>query len=147
MEKQEKKKTTSLEEQKKKREFIYFSEEEKRKIIEEMLERDCTKQEIWEKYTGRKQEHGSIIVWMRQLGYIEGYKETNKNSKFAKIADNMEEKVKEKDYEKIKLEKRIEQLEKRIKELEMKEVAYNIMLEIIKEEYGIDLKKKHGIKW
>jgi len=27
-----------------------------------MLERDCTKQEIWEKYTGRKQEHGSIIV-------------------------------------------------------------------------------------
>ena len=38
-------------------------------------------------------------------------------------------------------EKWIEQLEKRIKELEMKEVAYNIMLEIIKEEYGIDLKK------
>ena len=57
----------------------------------------------------------------------------------------MEEKVKEKDYEKIMLEKRIEQLEKRLKELEMKEVAYNIMVEIIKEEYGIDI-KKYGIK-
>ena len=53
----------------------------------------------------------------------------------------MEDKVKEKDYEKIMLEKRIEQLEKRLKELEMKEVAYNIMLEIIKEEYGIDIKR------
>ena len=43
-----------------------------------MLERYCTKQEIWEKYTGRRQEHGRIIEWMRQLGYIEGYKVSNK---------------------------------------------------------------------
>ena len=42
--------------------LYYFSEAEKRKIIEEMIERDCTKQDIWKKYTGRKQEHGSIIV-------------------------------------------------------------------------------------
>ncbi len=140
MEKQEKKKTTGIQEQKKKREFIYFSEAEKRKIIEEMIERDCTKQEIWEKYTGRKQEHGSIIAWMRQLGYIEGYKETNNKSKFAKRANNMEDKGKKKNYKKLKLEKLIEQLEKRLKEAEMREVAYNIMVEIIKEEYGIDIK-------
>jgi|GEM_PF-751344 ribosomal protein S8 len=141
MEKQEKKRTTSQQEQRKRRKFIYFSEEEKRKIIEEMLERDCTKQEIWGKYTGRKEEHGSIIEWMRELGYIEGYKASDKNSKFAKISDDMEAKAKEKSYEILKLEKRIEQLEKRLKEAEMKEVAYNIMVEIIKEEYGIDIKK------
>ena len=52
-----------------------------------------------------------------------------------------EAKAKEKSYEILKLEKRIEQLEKRLKEAEMKEGAYNIMVEIIKEEYGIDVKK------
>jgi hypothetical protein len=28
-----------------------------------------TKQEIWEKYAGYKEEHGSLLCWMRQLGY------------------------------------------------------------------------------
>lgn len=44
-----------------------------------MIDRDCTKREIWEEYTGRKTEHGRIIVWMRELGYIGGDELKNKN--------------------------------------------------------------------
>lgn len=64
---------------KKRSKKIEFSEAEKRKIIEEMIDRDFTKREIWEEYTGRKTEHGRIIVWMRELGYIGGDELKNKN--------------------------------------------------------------------
>ncbi|MCB0512156.1 MAG: hypothetical protein R2760_02980 [Chitinophagales bacterium] len=46
-----------------------FSREERQLIIEEYLQSDCTKKEIWQKYTGQSQEKGYLLKWMRQLGY------------------------------------------------------------------------------
>ena len=43
----------------------YYSIEERHKIIQEYISRQCTKAEIWEKYTGQKQEHGNLLKWMR----------------------------------------------------------------------------------
>lgn len=34
----------------------YFSDIEKHQIIGEMLSNQCTKREIWEKYTGQEEE-------------------------------------------------------------------------------------------
>ena len=38
----------------------YFTEAEKHKIIQELISTQCTKVEIWEKYTGEEEEHGQI---------------------------------------------------------------------------------------
>lgn len=43
----------------------YFTLEEKHKIIQELIATQCTKIEIWEKYTGEEEEHGQLLRWMR----------------------------------------------------------------------------------
>lgn len=47
----------------------YFSDSEKHHILQDLLKSGCTKQEIWEKYTGQQEEHGQLLRWMRKLGY------------------------------------------------------------------------------
>lgn len=39
----------------------YFTEDEKHKIIQELCATQCTKVEIWEKYTGEEEEHGQLL--------------------------------------------------------------------------------------
>ena len=46
-----------------------FTLSERQQIVEEYLLTKCKKRDIWEKYTGEKEEHGQILRWMRQLGY------------------------------------------------------------------------------
>jgi hypothetical protein len=43
----------------------YFTETEKHQIIQELLQYQLTKQEIWEKYTGQKEEHGQLHRWSK----------------------------------------------------------------------------------
>ena len=47
----------------------YFTETEKHQIIQELISSQCTKQEIWQKYTGQEEEHGQLLRWMNHLGY------------------------------------------------------------------------------
>ena len=49
----------------------HFSEAEKHYIIQELIETQCTKAQIWEKYTGQEEEHGQLLRWMKQLGIHE----------------------------------------------------------------------------
>ena len=48
---------------------IDFNESERRAIIEEYLSSNLSKVEIWRKYTGYQEEHGSLLKWMRKLDY------------------------------------------------------------------------------
>ncbi|QQR95192.1 MAG: hypothetical protein IPJ93_16070 [Bacteroidota bacterium] len=57
----------------------YFAVEEKHKIIQELIATQCTKVQIWEKYTGEVEEHGQLLRWMRQLGYNTGIKTRRPN--------------------------------------------------------------------
>ena len=57
----------------------YFTEDEKHKIIQELISSQCTKVEIWEKYTGEQEEHGQLLRWMKQLGYSTGIKTRRPN--------------------------------------------------------------------
>ena len=61
-----------------------FSIEERKSIIEEYLSSGYSKQEIWEKYTGKKEEHGRLLRWMRQLGYSTGEIQRRPNFAFMK---------------------------------------------------------------
>ena len=47
----------------------YFTETEKHQIIQELISSQCTKQEIWQKYTGQEEEHGQLLRWMNHLSY------------------------------------------------------------------------------
>ena len=38
----------------------FFTEEDKHQMIQELLSRQCTKSEIWEKYTGKKHDARSV---------------------------------------------------------------------------------------
>ena len=57
----------------------YFTETEKHQIIQELLQHQLTKQEIWEKYTGQEEEHGQLLRWMKALGYNTGIKTRRPN--------------------------------------------------------------------
>lgn len=120
-----------------------YTESEKHMIIEEMLQLGCTKQAIWEKYTGYKAEHGQILRWMRELGYCTS--KSNKISNFAKKKNSMQDKSKE-SFEILQLKKRIEELEKQVRESEMKSIAYSTMVDIAEKEFNISIRKKFNTK-
>jgi hypothetical protein len=96
----------------------YFSEPEKHQIIQEMLSNQCTKQEIWEKYTGEEEEHGQLLRWMKALGYNTGIKTRRPNieSNFVTMPKKKIKPDKESaDFENLQLKKRIAELEKQLK--------------------------------
>lgn len=51
----------------------HFPRSKKREIIDYYLSHDYSKQYVWRKFTGDASEHGKILAWMRQLGYMDAY--------------------------------------------------------------------------
>ncbi len=125
----------------------YFTESEKHQIIQELIETQCTKVEIWEKYTGELEEHGQLLRWMRQLGYATGIKPKRPN-----IAANYVQMPKKKktaqdeDFENLQLKKRITELENQLKEAELKAIAFSTMVDIAEKEFKIPIRKKFNTK-
>jgi transposase len=131
----------------------YFTDEEKHKIIQELISSQCTKVQIWEKYTGEKEEHGQLLRWMKLLGYNSGIKTRSPN-----IVTNfydMPSKKKEVDksvfnngesFENLLLKKRIVELEKQLKDAELKAIAFSTMVDIAEKEFNIPIRKKLNTK-
>lgn len=129
----------------------YFTEEEKHQIIQELFSTQCTKAEIWEKYTGQEEEHGQLLRWMRALGYNTGIRTRRPN-----IVSNlyaMPKKKKEKhvtadtdSFENLQLKKRISELEKQLKDAELKAIAFSTMVDIAEKEFKIPIRKKLNTK-
>jgi transposase len=122
----------------------YFSEEKKHQIIQDYLNSSCTKQEIWERYTGKKEEHGALLRWMREYGYL------NKKSNFASNTSQMKRKDKfeesSESFENLQLMKRVEELEKQLKDAEMKAIAFSTMIDLAEMEFKIPIRKKFNTK-
>jgi hypothetical protein len=130
------------------RKHSHFSETEKRTIIEDYLQSNLTKKEIWKKYTGERTEHGLILYWMYKYGYILN---TNKNSvTFVPQQNTMPQHHPKQelnsDFEYLQLQKRISYLEKQLQESEMKSIAYQTMIDIAEREFNISIKKKYNTK-
>lgn len=124
---------------------IHFSELEKHQIIQEYLSSHCTKVEIWEKYTGEKQEHGKLLRWMQALGYRREM--VTKRSNIVANYLRMPEKLKEdEDFENLQLRKRIIQLEKQLKDAELRAIAFSTMVDIAEEVFKIPIRKKLNTK-
>ncbi|MCO5267493.1 MAG: hypothetical protein M9897_01185 [Brumimicrobium sp.] len=119
-----------------------FNLEERRQIIEEYLQSDCTKREIWYKYTGQEHEKGYLLNWMRQLGY----QVPEKRVKFVSTKTlAMSNKAKE-SVEVTQLKEKIKQLEKALVSSELRATAYETMIEIAEKELKISIKKKSNTK-
>jgi len=126
-----------------------YSLAEREAIIEEYLSSDCTKRAIWEKYTGQKEEHGTLLKWIRKLGY------RDKNASFvsrpeAQPNTAMPEKENAgdptNDFERIQLKKRIAELESALEEAQMQRIAYATMIELAEQELNISIRKKYNTK-
>lgn len=126
-----------------------FSDSEKHLIIRELLDTKCTKQEIWQKYTGYAEEHGQLLRWMKKLGYNTGVVTRRPNivSKSFRVAKKKIKPQKvEEDFEKLQLEKRIVDLEKQLKDAELKAIAFSTMVDIAEKEFKIPIRKKLNTK-
>jgi len=125
-----------------------FTKEEKRFIIEDYLSSGKTKREIWYKYTGYEEEHGSLMKWMRELGYVEN--NSKRNSNFVSNPDEMKKRKsldeQASSFENLQLKKRIEELEKQLKDAELKAVAYSTRGDIAEKEFKIPIRKKYNTK-
>lgn len=135
-----------------KRTTFRFTETAKHQIIQEMLSSGCSKQEIWKKYTGRDQEHGKIVAWMRELGY--NPQDSVRTITFEpKITPMVKRKVPKTDketsedsFENLQLKKRIAELEKQLKDTELKAIAFSTMIDIAEKEFKIPIRKKYNTK-
>jgi len=126
-----------------------FTKLERHQIIQEMLSSKCTKREIWEKYTGESQEHGKILTWMRQFGYVTEH--SNGISNFVGNCNLMSNKKKtltigEESFEILQLKKRVLELESQLKDAEMKAIAFSTMVDIAEKEFNIPIRKKLNTK-
>ncbi|HNF41938.1 MAG TPA: hypothetical protein PLS40_13255 [Bacteroidia bacterium] len=131
----------------------YFTVEEKHKIIQELISAQCTKVEIWEKYTGQEEEHGQLLRWMRQLGYNTGIK-TRRPNIVSNLYPMAQKKIKQdkavnnddESFENLQLKKRIAELEKQLKDAEMKAIAFSTMVDIAEDMFKIPIRKKLNTK-
>lgn len=130
-------------------EVYYFTDAQKHQIIKEFLSLPITKQMLWEKYTGRKEEKGAIVKWMRKLGYDMSKCQRRRltfaeRMAMAKIAINKI--TGETNPEVDELKEKIKQLEQKLKEAELKALAYSTMIEVAEEKFKIPIKKKSNTK-
>lgn len=127
-----------------------FTTVERHKIINEWLNTGCSKNEIWRKYTGRREEHGNLLRWMRQLGYLpefEGRRPNivSKSYTMKRKSDDSNASDSE-SFEVLQLKKRISELEKQLKDAELKAIAFSTMVDIAEREFKIPIRKKLNTK-
>ena len=120
-----------------------FSIEERKSIIEEYLQTGFRKREIWEKYTGRKEEKGNLLNWMRELGY---HPKSQKATFGLTNQKDMPKDTAEESIENIQLKEKIKQLEKALVESELRAVAMETIIEVAEKELKINLRKKSYTK-
>lgn len=131
----------------------YYIESEKHQIIQELISSQCTKAEIWEKYTGQEEEHGQLLRWMKALGYNTGLKTRRPNivsnlysMPKKKIKSDKQVNSEDETFENLQLKKRISELEKQLKDAELKAIAFSTMVDIAEKEFKIPIRKKLNTK-
>lgn len=124
----------------------YFSESEKHLVIQDYLASKLSKQFIWQKYTGALKEHGTLLKWMRQLGYATAVIKKQNGNIATKRNIMAKKQAYEQDFATLQLEKRVLDLEKQLKEAELKAIAFSTMVDIAEKEFKIPIRKKLNTK-
>jgi hypothetical protein len=124
--------------------------EDRKIIIEDYLNSNMSKVQIWFKYFG-KSDRGVLLNWMRELGYID-----NENRSIFKdsINNNMADNKKELNEigtllgsaELFQLKEKIKQLEQALINSELRATSLETIIEIAEKELKINLKKNSYTK-
>lgn len=125
-------------------EVLKYSESFKRKVCEAYLKGGRTKVSIWREYVGHAHEHGSLLRWLRQLGYVSD--PLKENSTFRIMSTKGDTPEPGDTFEQARLKKRIVQLEEQLKEAEMKALAYSTMVDLAEKEFNLPIRKKYNTK-
>lgn len=120
-----------------------FTLAERKLIVEEYLVTGCRKREIWQKYTGQKEEKGGLLRWLRDLGYTDPYK-GRKLVRPNSVSMSKTEVNNSVDY--VQLQEKIAQLEKALVHSELRATALDTMIEIAERELKINIRKKSNTK-
>lgn len=120
-----------------KKESKILTEDQKRHVVLEVLSGKITKEEARRKY-GIKSKSG-ILDWMRKYAGMSSRSYGQDPLPILRDMDKSED-------EKAQLKARIAELEQELGSVRLKGKAYQIMVELAKEEYGLDLEKKSGAK-
>ena len=114
-----------------------FSDERKRKIVQEVLSGELTKEQARRIY-GIKSKSG-ILEWMRSFASIpprsQGVDPLPKLKTMKQETD-----------ETLQLKAKIKELEEQLVHSKLKGRAFQIMVEVAKQDYNLDLEKKSGAK-
>lgn len=125
-----------------------LSWEEREFMIKEYLTGKYTKVELWKKYTGQDEEHGQLLRWMRDLGYVsnETPRKLRRNSLHSSIQSYtpLDKDINDKDP--AELQKRIKELEKQLETAQLKAEGYKLMIEVAEKELKIPIRKKSATK-
>lgn len=124
----------------------YYTESDKHQLIQAYLDSGLSKQYIWEQYTGQLSEHGTLLRWMRELGYVAPKPQNRLNIVAAKKYPMSKTKPSEQDFEKRQLQKRIAELEQQLKDAEMKAIAFSTMVDVAEEMFKVPIRKKLNTK-
>lgn len=120
-----------------------FSLEERRLIISEWLESGKTKREIWHKYTGRVEEKGHLLRWVRAFGMDI----PKKWSKLGSLnSDAMSKPKNASSLEVLQMQAKIKELEKALVNSELRATALDTMIEIAERDLKINIRKKSNTK-
>ncbi|MCF6271391.1 MAG: transposase [Melioribacteraceae bacterium] len=112
-----------------------YSESFKLKVVREVLSGNFTSKESARQHFGIRSK-SAILDWMRLYSGAEGI---DKAGRLMKDRDNMSEEI-------AKQSMRIKELEAALRKEELKVDLSNAFIDIAKEKYGIDLRKKCGAK-
>lgn len=115
----------------------YLSDEIKLKIVGEVLSGELTKEQARRLYNIKSKS--GILEWMRNYANVPVRSSGVNPTPILKDMSNPLEEPKQ-------LKARIKQLEEELKISKLKGKAYQVMVEIAKHDYGIDLEKKSGAK-
>lgn len=112
-----------------------YSESFKLKVVEEVISGKFPNKEAARRYYEIKGK-SAILEWVRLYSGAEGI---DKSGKVLKKRDKMSEEI-------AKQSMRIKELEEALHKEELKVDLSNAFIDIAKEKYGIDLRKKSGAK-
>lgn len=121
-----------------------FSKEEKTAIIEEYLTTPLSKTQIWRKHTGYVHERGSLLRWMRQLGYKD---KLNIRRIFSpELINPLNNLQEDNNLSNDELLVKLKKLEKELEDAKLKAEGYQLMLEVAEKELNVPIRKKSGTK-
>jgi transposase len=121
---------------------------EREEMIREYLTGKYSKQQLWERYTGQRKEHGQLLDWMRTLGHLSDRPPRRDCEKVVYLDRQAQTTLAKEGNDKSteELERRIRELEQQLLRAELKAEGYELMIEIAEKELKIPIRKKSGTK-